>query len=242
MNTLFLAWQDSRTRAWYPIGRLDADANMPRYKFKYVKGVQRSGMRPLESLPDFKKVYESADLFPLFQNRVLAADREDFKDYLLLLDMKPEQANPLEILAITGGYRQTDNFEVFPKIDRSTDGRFKCRFFLHGWRHVNEDSKKMLDTLKSGEELKVAIELNNPATGLAIQLMTQDYHMIGWSPRYLVIDLVRAINPDFSEIQARVVKVNPSSAPSNQRVLIELSGNWPDNYDPMSSEEYQDIT
>lgn len=246
MNTLFLAWQDSRTRAWFPIGRLDADVKEPVYRFHYVKGVHKArrnaGMRPLESFPDFKKVYESEQLFPLFKNRILASDREDFSEYMDLLDMNPNQASPLEILALTGGYRQTDNLEVFPKINLSSDGKFQYRFFLHGWRHVNEASRNRIHTLEKGDELRVALELNNPATGLAIQLMTLDYHMIGWSPRYLVIDFVKAINPDYKNIQAKVVKVNPLSAPANQRVLIEMTGNWPENSTPMSSEEYEPVT
>jgi len=37
-------------------------------------------------------------------------------EYLWLLDL-PAQADPLEILSVDGGYRVTDSFEVFPKIE-----------------------------------------------------------------------------------------------------------------------------
>ena len=38
-RTLFLAWQDRRTRQWFPIGRLDAGSG---YRYRYVAGVQRA--------------------------------------------------------------------------------------------------------------------------------------------------------------------------------------------------------
>jgi hypothetical protein len=244
MKTLFLAWQDNAaTRAWYPIGRLDADLAKSRYLFGYTHGAEiahkRAGMKPLDAFPDFNRVYESGNLFPLFQNRILGEDRKDFQEYLRQLDLTPAEANPLEILALTGGERQTDNLEVFPRIERHRDGGFRCRFFLHGWRHVNVAAQQRLVTLKPGEELRVAVEFNNPATILALQLETSDdYHMIGWAPRYLVGDLCKVIDEHFGDIKARVVKVNPSPAPAKQRLLVELSGRWPEKYQPMSSPEF----
>jgi hypothetical protein len=198
-------------------------------------------LQPLASFPDFHKQYESEELFPLFRNRVLAVDREDFAEYLRLLDLQPEEADPLEILALTEGRRQTDNLEVFPKISRTAEGGFRCRFFLHGWRHVSETARQRLLSIQKEETLRVALELNNPATQLALQLQTADYHMIGWTPRYLVADLFKAIETSSEKIQARIVKINPNPAPSQQRVLVEMSGNWPPDYDPMSSEDFQDI-
>ncbi|NLV44622.1 MAG: DNA-binding protein [Candidatus Hydrogenedentes bacterium] len=247
MTTLFLAWQDPKeSRAWYPIGRLDADASKGLFRFRYVRGAQRAqreaGMTPLISFPDIKKRYESTELFPLFKNRILSPDREEFEDYLRELDLTPDKADPLEILALSEGRRQTDTLEVFPKINVSENGAFRCRFFLHGWRHVCEPSQERINTLMPGEELRVALEMNNPATGLAVQVQTGDYQMVGWTPRYLVLDLARAIGESFKNIRAAVVKVNPSPAPSQQRVLIEMTGSWPKRYEPMSDEDLADIS
>ena len=242
MTSVFLAWQDAvTTRAWYPIGRLDADASADHYVFGYTRGAKRAeteaGFHPLESFPDFGRRYESAELFPLFRNRVLSSNREDFADYLRLLDLRPDQADPLTLLTLTEGRRQTDNLEVFPNINRAPDGAFHCRFFLHGWRHVNETARQRLDALNADDLLRVAVELNNPATGLAVQLQTEDYHMIGWTPRYLVTDLVRVITQT-PGIQARIAKKNALDAPAHQRFLIDLRGNWPDQYKPMSGDDF----
>ena len=54
--------------------------------------------------------------------------------------------------------------------------------------------------------------------------------MIGWTPRYLVNDLVKAIAASPSDISAKLVQVNPAPAPSKQRFLICLQGHWPEHY------------
>jgi hypothetical protein len=240
-KTLFLAWQDkARTRQWFPVGRLDVEKPKPLYRFCYVQGAERahreSGFEPLFDFPEFYRRYEASDLFPLFQNRVIAPGRRDFREYLRLLDL-PDRADPIEILSVDGGYRATDSFEVFPKIERRGDGAFRCRFFLHGWRHVGNPAQDRLESLKAGEKLYVALELTNPVTRLAVQIQTEDYHMIGWAPRYLVNDLVSAAPGDY---KAQVVRVNPVPAPSKQRLLVELSGHWPD-YEPMTTADFQPL-
>lgn len=245
MKTLFVAWQDTtHRRAWYPIGRLDADSARSRFEFSYTQGAEIAqkvaGLKPLDAFPDFHKIYKSSELFPLFKNRILAQGREDFKEYIQQLGLDPSHVDPLDILALTGGERQTDNLEVFPKIVRHQDGEFTSRFFLHGWRHVSEPAQQRLAELTEGTQLRVAIELNNPATVLAVQLETPgDYHMIGWAPRYLVKDLFSAICESPSDICAKVVKVNPAPAPVKQRILVEIKGRWSKDYQPMATQEFQ---
>ncbi len=189
--------------------------------------------------PEFHYRYQSPELFPLFKNRVITPGRKDFEEYLRLLDL-PDQASPIEILSVDGGTRAADSFEVFPKIERRPDGSFRCRFFLHGWRHVCPAAQQRLDALQHGEKLYVALELTNPATRLAVQIQTRDYHVIGWSPRYLVSDLVSAIAKAPGEYAAQVVQVNPVPTPARQRLLIELRGHWPD-YEPMAKEDFEPL-
>jgi hypothetical protein len=243
MKTLFLAWQDSAaTRRWFPIGRLDADVAKSNYRFGYTRGAELAhrdaGLEPLDAFPDFTEVYRSSELFPLFKNRVVTPERTDFAEYLRQLDLEPN-ADPLEILAVTGGTRQTDSLEIFPKIHRSPKGGFQCKFLLHGWRHVNPAAQERLAMLQPGNPLVAAIELNNPVSGVALQLETPDYYMIGWTPRYLVNDLVKAIAESPSRVSARLLQTNPVPAPAKQRYLICLQGHWPKNYEPMSGQEFQ---
>lgn len=243
-KTLFLAWQDSeQSRGWFPVGRLDADVSLPKYTFGYIRGAkeakEKNGFVPIYGFPSFDRLYTSERLFPLFQNRVMNRRRGDFREYLDTLDIEKPDPDPFEMLEVDGGYRVTDSFHVFPKIERGENGAFRCRFFLHGWRHTNDKAQHRLESLQPGETLYVTIELTNPKTGLAVQIHTEDYYMIGWAPRYLVRDLTKAMAQAPGDYRAHVVKFNPVPAPSKQRVLIELSGHWPPDYKPMSSPDFQ---
>lgn len=245
MTTLFVAWQaPGPTRAWFPIGRLDADTKRRVFLFRYTRGALQAqkdvGFEPLIAFPDFNARYESSELFPLFRNRVLEPSRRDFAEYLHWLDLDPARADPIEILALSGGERQTDSIEVFPKATKRSDGSFVCRFFLHGLRHVSPAAQARAETLKVGEALQIAIEVNNPATGYAVQLQTADCHLIGWAPRYLLADLLKAVQ-DSNHTAAKVVRVNEMPAPIARRILIELVGHLPGEAEPMASEEYKVI-
>ncbi len=243
MSTLFVAWQaPSPTRAWFPIGRLDASQDRREYVFRYTRGAlhahDRAGFEPLVSFPEFERRYEANQLFPLFRNRILEPNRKDFAEYLRWLDMDPSHADPIEILGLTGGERQTDSLEVFPKVRKLDDGTVRCRFFLHGLRHVSEAARNRAERLSEGEYLQVAIEVNNPATTYAVQLQTADCHLIGWAPRYLVDDL-RAALLEHSTVSAAVERINRLDAPYARRVLVELRGGVPATFEPMTSDEYK---
>jgi hypothetical protein len=246
MSTLFIAWQaPDPTRAWFPIGRLDASSDRQDYVFQYTRGAlrakQSAGFEPLIAFPEFMRRYEASELFPLFKNRVLDSNRKDFAEYLNWLDMDPANADPIEILGLTGGERQTDSLEVFPKVRKSEDGTISCRFFLHGLRHVSPAARERAEHLIEGEKLQVAIEVNNPETTYAVQLQTADCHLIGWAPRYLVDDL-RAALIEHSTISAVVKRINRPGAPFARRVLVELRGGVPAAFEPMTSDEYIVVT
>ena len=243
VKSLFLAWQ-APNRLWFPVGRLDADNARHLFVFEYTWGALKaqrdSGFEPLVAFPDFRRRYESSELFPLFKNRVLDPHRKDFLAYLRSLDLDSEHSDPLEILAISGGERQTDSFEVFPKIEKCPDNSFACRFFLHGLRHVSAEARQRALALRAQEPLQVSIEMNNPTNEFAIQLATRDYQFLGWTPRYLVPDLLRAI-AEHPRVQAKVIRVNDPGTPLSRRVLIELSGCLPSGFEPMSGSDFQTI-
>ena len=151
-NTLFLAWQDQEnSHQWYPVGRLDADCSNSNYRFRYTGGAMRAEQeaefRPLLDFPSMDHDYRATELFPVFQNRLVASTRPDFSEYLSNLALG-NNADPIEILSVNGGRRVTDTYEVFPKLIKESDGRFLCRFFLHGWRHVSECAQQRLNSLK----------------------------------------------------------------------------------------------
>ena len=243
-QTLFLAWHGAgENRQWYPISRLDADLAASSYRFRYIGGAKRArkeaGLSLRLEFPELERDYRSPELFPLFQNRVMSPSRPDFKSYLKSLDLEGD-ANPIEILAVNGGERVTDRYEVFPMPARQPDGSFLFRFFLHGWRYTSDAAQERLGTLEPGEELRIGLELNNPVTGQGVQIQTADYHMIGWAPHYLVDDFAKAMADGPGKYDARVVKLNPQPIPSKQRLLVKLLCHW-DKHEPMSGPDYQPL-
>jgi hypothetical protein len=242
-RTLFLAWQDNRSRQWFPVGRLDADPAQSKFRFRYTGGAERAqqeaGFPLAVDFPTLREDYRSAVLFPLFRNRIMAAARPDYAEYLEILDL-PAHADPIEILAVEGGYRVTDAFEVFSKLEKNADGSFRCRFFLHGSRYVNTTGQERFARVTADERLHVTLELSNPVARVAVQLQTLDYHVIGWAPRYLVKDLMMAMAESPGTCVAHVARVNPLPAPSTQRLLIELAGNW-GSHEPMTDTDFQPL-
>ena len=245
VKSLFVAWQTAgASRAWFPIGRLDADVGNEEYRFAYTQGAldaqKKGAFKELLAFPDMQQQYESRELFPLFKNRVLDPKRKDFAEYVGWLALDANHRDPIEILSLTGGERQTDSLEVFPKLEKAADNTFCCRFFLHGSRYMRADAQARLLELTDGEPLRVAVELANPATGLAVQLQTVDYVNLGWAPRYLVEDICEAVS-SACDVKASVVRLNSAEAPQNRRLLIELTGCFSDEYEPMSSPSFSPV-
>ena len=243
-KTLFLAWQDKgASRQWFPIGRLDADVEDEKYRFRYTGGAKRAekevGFPLLIDFPWLEKKYMSSTLFSIFSNRVMGSRRPDFKKYLKSMALS-EDSSPMDMMAVSGGRRVTDSYEVFPQIVKQDDGGFACRFFLHGGKHVSLSAQERLGSLEADEELYLALEITNPLGKLAVQLQTTDYQMIGWSPRYLAHDLALALAQPPGSCRAKVVQVNPLPVPSEQRVLIELTGNLGD-HEPMSGPDFRPL-
>jgi hypothetical protein len=94
--------------------------------------------------------------------------------------------------------------------------------------------------LQPGEPLGVSLELTNKTGQISILLTSSEYDFLGWTPRYLVKDLLKAISEKPS-VTASVVRVNPTDVPANRRVLVELTGTLPPGLQPMSAEEFQPL-
>ena len=234
--------------SWFPVGRLDADVAGNLYRFRYVQGAidaaEQCGFAPFDSFPNFEREYVSGELFPFFANRLQNASRPSFREHLRRLNLEradSEAFDPIEVLAVSEGRRATDNLEIFPNVERSEDGSFAIKFFLHGWRHIHPDSANRILSLQTGETLGVAIEATNPATGFAIQIQTQDRVVIGYAPRYLIDDLAQVILQCAGTVSASVSRLNRPPAPPSQRLLVSFEGCWPDDYQPMSGEMFETL-
>ena len=249
MTTLYLAWQDPKSRGWYPVGRLTRhDLEPTEYAFEYIRGAElaKECARPFEipmlGFPELGRTYHASEIFPMFRYRAMNENRPDRAAYLKSLGLDPDHSDVLDELAISGGGSVADSFEVFPAIELDASGRFKTRFVLHGLRFTNPDSIHRAGSLNPEEPLELAFELNNPVTVHGITVKTADQYIIGWLPRYLV-DVMHQDNAwKVVDVEAIVAQVN-FKAPLSHHVLVDFSGRLPPGVDPMSKlEMYQPIS
>ena len=242
-RTLFLAWRTCNpAHRWFPIGRLDIESEpTPNYRFRYIQGAKQAQNQAkfplLLEFPKLDQSYEFGKLFPLFQNRVTRPTRPDFPDYVHSLGLTGN-ASAFDILSISGGRRVTDPYEVFPKLAKNDDGGFVCRFFLHGEQRLTPAARDRIHRLQPEETLQVTTSPTGTASGLAVQVQTEDEHVIGWTPHYLVSELTPVLAGS-AKYSAQVARVNEHPY-RNRQVLVEMRGHWGD-HEPMSGEEFQPL-
>lgn len=237
MTTIYLAWQDSPSRRWFPVGRLIRHGSEPEtFEFTYVQGAkwakESGSFMAIPGFPNFDERYQSNELFPAFRNRTMNMKRPDRPVYLGQLGLDEAEWDAVTELSISGGQSRADNFEMFPAIEPDRDGEFETRFVLHGMRYANRHAIKRSETLKGGEHLRLSFELNNPVDGHAILVHTDDYYHLGWLPRYLVDGLHQDNAWMVSDVVVVVAQVN-KDAPLSHRVLVDFAGKLPKDFNPM---------
>lgn len=240
MKTVYLAWRDPGKR-WFPVGKLTRD-DSGRYSFVYLQGAseanQHAGFLPIVSFPDFAETYESAELFPLFANRLLSDRRPEFEAFQSWLNLPPDQRDPLVLLARSNGIRETDTFEVFGHPEPDSAGQYHVQCFVHGLQHREPEAIERAERLEPDEQLSIEADPGNSADCLAIKTLTADDRPqhIGFLPRYLNAD-VRHIGID--SVRVAVERVNARPTPLQFRVLVRLVAPWPDGFRPYSDPQFQ---
>ena len=246
MTTLYLAWQHQPSRRWFPVGRLIRyESAADGFEFAYVQGAREAEksvrFRGIPGFQNLERRYRASELFPTFRNRIMNTSRIDRPEYLYQLGLNVAECDELAELSVSGGRSYTDSFEIFPAIEPDADGRFRTQLLLHGLRHTNRHSIEEVQKLQSGDELRVAVELDNPITTHAILLYTQDYYVLGWLPRYVAEGMYRYGGWTLFDAKAAVAQVN-HAAPLSHRLLVDFSGRLPPGFNPMRDLEwYQPI-
>ncbi|MBE9007999.1 HIRAN domain-containing protein [Fortiea sp. LEGE XX443] len=243
MKTLFLAWQDPKSRAWFPIGRLTFDGTQ--YQFVYTQGAamaqRKCEFQLLLAFPKLNMVYKSIHLFPLFSNRLMQRSRPNYKNYVEWLNIPEGEDDPIAILARSGGRKETDNFEVFPCPEPDENGLYYIHFFAHGLRHLPTCAIERINQFNMGELLYLANEFQNPYDPRALLLCTEDHHIVGYCPRYLVDDVFQLKNRNPELVKVHVERINPAPTPLQLRLLCNMTTEWPQEFHPYSGQEYQPI-
>ena len=231
-TTLYLAWQAPRSRRWFPVGRLDADldGDLARYHFSYMDGAREArevaDFLMVPGFPELDAPYQSEQLFPFFENRLMNRRRPERTEYLRGLGLDPACWDPVSELAAPFNHAHGNGFEVFPDVVPDDDGYCRTQFVVHGLRYTNGHSIERTESLEVGEELRLSLELNNPITGFAVTVKTTDHYVIGWLPRYLVDVVYQDGGWLVQDPEARVAQLNLGGSLSH-RVLVDFSGRLP---------------
>jgi hypothetical protein len=224
------------------VGRLTHDGQL--FRFCYTRGAESADFRPFAQMEQLDQVYESDELFPLFANRLLPKSRPEYEAYLRWSGFDPDHPpDPIVVLGVTEGIRQTDAVEVFPCPVPDSESCYLNKFFLHGIRWMGPPAVQRISRLVPGEPLRLLADFQNEADRQAVAVRTESERMlIGYVPRYLareVWSLVQECDVDFIELA--VERVNPD-APLQNRVLCRMNASWPQGFQPSSGDEFMPIS
>ncbi|MBI4025535.1 MAG: restriction endonuclease subunit S [Verrucomicrobia bacterium] len=233
---------DAQNGKWGPVGRLDFDGQT--YRFFYTHGARTmAGFQPFSQMEDLEQVYESAELFPLFANRLLSRSRPDYEASLTWggFDLS-NPPDPISILSVTEGRRQTDSIEVFPCPIPDAEGCYLNKFFLHGIRWMSAPAIERIGRLQVNEPLFAMLDICNPHDHNAVAVRTvEERTLIGYVPRYLagdVWELLKRCGADLLDVF--VARLN-KEAPLQQRLLCQMRACWPAEFKPCSAESFLPI-
>jgi hypothetical protein len=208
-DELLVSRQDPETRRYSRVGVLSRDGHL--FRFKYDDGVTRA----LPGLP-LGRVHESESLFPIFAERVMDPHRPERAEVLQHLGLGA-QAAPLEVLAVSGGGRTGDTYELTPL---PQPGRVSLPFLVHGVRYLTSDERAVIDELKPGDRLDLRCETDNEVNARAL-LVRQSGDRLGYVPDPLLEHVHRIMERPFELV---VDRVNPVAAGMHMRLLVRLTG------------------
>ncbi|CAH7247910.1 HIRAN domain-containing protein [Vibrio chagasii] len=237
MKSVFLVWKDIKDGMWHPVAKLTRERGL--YRFNYTQGANHPNFLPLPKMEDKSKVYVSIDLFAFFRNRLLPHNRPEFKKVLGWSDMSKETYDELDMLSVTGGARQTDDFRVIAQ-PQLQDDEYKIRFYISGISHLEHKNVERIGRLKPTEKLQFEFEEDNPFDCNAVLATTIDKEKlkVGYCPKYFNCDIKALMeNQDLKGYELNVVKVN-TDAPAPYRLLCEFSAKWPKGFMPLISKDY----
>jgi hypothetical protein len=244
VKTLFVVWQDSASRRFFPVGRLSKVAlpSGTTFEFVYTRGVCQAsgfGFKPFMAFPELSTSYRSERLSPFFENRLVPPTRTDFGGFVKSLGLDPATATEMDILARSGGRRVTDSVELFAAPEVALPDECLIYFFLsHGLSHMLACAQERVGSLPSGDRLFIVHDLQNPVDPQALLLRTADYCCVGFLPRYLASDTWRLLNSG-AEVQVLVEQLNPPPAPVQQRLLCRMRASKIHEFIPCTDEIYQ---
>ncbi len=235
-HRFLVMWQDPQSRAYHRVGTLTRDA--AGYHFAYASGATvLEGFAGFAAFPDFRGDYRSAELFPMFANRVMTPRRDSYDSYIQALGLPGPHPEPFEVLARTLGTRATDVVQLLPVPRVHEHGIVSFYFLVHGSRHLDPDGHRLAQ-LRPGDALYLAREPDNPVSPVAVLVgagpePTRET-TLGWVPDVLA-PLVQRLGEHGAPLLVRAEHINlptGSPLPDHMRLLARVDAATPPGFDP----------
>ncbi|EBN0814464.1 HIRAN domain-containing protein [Salmonella enterica] len=222
-DSVYVAWQAPDTHDWHVVGNLQA--RNAEYVFNYTKGALTSSkFTKFSGMNDFSETYVSEELFPLFKNRLLSPKRPEYPKFIHWLGLDGAGAEPIEILARSGGMRSTDQLQMFKRIEIGSDGYFEHFFFAHGLRYMSHSANERVSSLNPGDSLRLCLDVQNGYDKAAVLIRADNpAEIVGYCPRYFASDINRMLLDNDTSISLSVERIS-DDAPHNYRLLCKVVG------------------
>jgi hypothetical protein len=236
VRRLFLVWQNPQTRRFAPVGVLERQPEGS-FLFRYIRqALETPGFRPLVAFPELNGAYRSEGLPAFFENRIMSSRRPDFSEWVEALDLDPDTAGPMELLARAGGSRATDTFNLVAEPEVDASGRATLLFLAHGVRHLDGATNR-IERLSAGDELHLRLEPTNPMNERALLVDDQGGEPVGYVPDWM-LECVHDLLAADSNARVSVEHVNGPAAPNHLRLLCRLEAVLPSGYRPFTGPQY----
>jgi hypothetical protein len=220
---LLVTVRDQDSGSYRPVGFLSQ--TLSGYRFGYLRAeLERRDFRPLPGLSRAVAApVESASLFPVFAERVIASRRPDRQESLAALGLTIEAA-PFEVLVRTHGHRVGDTIELLPAPDVAPGQPVSFTFLTHGVRHLPQENQARITALLRGQMLRLRIDHTNAVNARARLVTDEEDIELGWVPDPL-LDVIERV----SETRLTVERANGPEVGYHFRLLVRLDGVLPVN-------------
>ncbi|MCB1624724.1 MAG: hypothetical protein KDI32_09060 [Pseudomonadales bacterium] len=213
-----------------PVGELSFSNG--RYVFGYTCGALHLGARthvvPLPGLPNLTQRYQSKTLFPVFLAALDLHRADDLRAALRARRLDLDAADFLSMLAVPTRLHTPQMLVTVPSLRGDHEGAFRCRFFTPGPAR----SAPPIGALTVGQLLRVNLVQADGGKRRRVEIVTANGEFIDWLPEFLVAELVPVWRSGLS-LRVELLANESHATARDERLLIELSGRWPDGYTPM---------
>jgi len=192
VKSLWLVWQNSRTRSFYHVGTLYYYENKYEFIYTYnsegpfkLKDALLNGYMLHPAFQNPEQIYKSDTLFSAFDRRLPSEIRANFENILSELHLTKHSLK-MVILEETRGQLANDSYSFEKPLRVEKNGELHTTFFIHGMRHQNLPSNwtKILQTFKT---VILKQEKDNVHDSNAVAIYTQTGLKLGYIPAFYAI-------------------------------------------------------